>query len=216
MDYGYSTIEGVIVMKKWIIPVLFAAAGAIASLWNYDSLPESMVVHFGMDESPDRWMSRPFGAFLLPLLILAIPFLLTLSRKLEKNENKRARAEASIGSVMTIVSFMLLSVHAILLAYNLGYEVGITRFGTAIVGIVFLLLGNLLPRLPHTKQWPKLTDDAQRKASRLQGRFMAGMGFVFILLALLPDKSLLPGFFIALVVFILVSIGITLRYMKQR
>lgn len=203
-------------MKKWIIPVMFAAAGALASLWNYESLPESMVVHFGMDESPDRWMSRPFGAFLLPLLILAIPLLLSLSRKMEKNENKRDRAEASIGSVMTIVSFVLLSVHVILLAYNLGYEIGISRFGTAIVGMMCLLLGNLLPRLPRTKQWPKLSDDAQRKSSRLQGRFMAGMGLVFILLALLPDKFLLPGFFTALVVFILGSIGITLRYMKQR
>lgn len=204
------------IMKKWIIPVLFAVAAAIASFWNYDSLPESMVVHFGTDESPDRWMSRPFGAFLLPILILAIPFLLSLSIRMERNENKRVRAEASIGSVMAIVSFVLISVHVNLLAYNLGYKIGVASFATVIVGIMFVLLGNLLPKLPGTKQWPKLTDDAQRKASRLQGRFMVGMGFVFILMALLPGKFLLPGFFLALAVFILVTIGVTLRHMKQR
>ena len=204
-------------MNKWSIPVLSALVAVAASIWFYSDLPESIVVHFGTNDQPDRWMSKPFGAFLLPVLILVIPLFVNLSYKLERNENKRRRAEASLGTMMAIISFILLAVHCFILTYNLGYEFSVFTSAAVIVGFVFIVIGNMLPKLPQsTLKWPKLSDDARRRSSRFQGRFMIGAGFVFLLLLLLPEAARHPAFFLVLSVSIVTIIGTTFYYAKQR
>jgi len=204
-------------MKKWIVPLLSALAAALTSIIVFKDLPEHMVMHFNSAGSPDNWIAKPFGAFMLPLLTLLIPLTIFLSVKLEKNDGKRRRVEALNGPIAAMLSVMLLAIHCFTIAINLGYEIHVGSFVTVLVGILFIMLGNLAPRMPQgTMQWPKLPDDKQRKASRFQGRIMLASGFVFLLFALLPVNWIMPAFFLLISACVAIMIGSFLYYARSR
>lgn len=191
-------------MKKMMIPTLFTLAALAVSLFFYSDLPESMAIHFGFSQNPDNWATRGIGAFLLPALILFIGFVIIVSFKFEKNGPNRERNEASLGSILTILSVTLFTVHCFIIAYNLGVIIPVAAFATLITGIVFILMGNVLPRLRQSSgKYPKLPEHIHTKAARFQGRLMFILGFVFLLLALLPNSYIFPVFFILLSAFII-------------
>jgi uncharacterized membrane protein len=131
--------------------------------------------------------------------------------KFEKDENKRRRTEAVIGSITAIVSVLLLAVHVFIIAYNLGYEYGVATFATIMTGALFIMLGNLVPRLPQgSMKWPVLPGPVFQKLSRFHGQLMVILGCIFLLVAVLPSNSILPLFFLLLASFIIS----TFRYLR--
>lgn len=195
-------------MNKWMIPLFAALAALLASLFVYDSLPADMAVHFNNADEPDNFMSKPIAAFLNPVLIVFISWTILFSLRFEKDENRRAKAEATLPSVAAVVSLLLLAVHGAILAYNLGYDVSASAFAAFIVGSVFILIGNLLPRMPQgTYKWPKLSDTAHRELSRFQGRLMVIAGFILVAAAFLPNAYIPPVMFTLLACFILATAG---------
>lgn len=202
-------------MKNKLAIALPFFISIVISIVAYAHLPERMVVHFNSAENPDNWMSKPLGAFLLPIIMLFTSFVITFSVKFEKNENKRRRTEAVIGSITAIVSMLLLAVHAFIIAYNLGYEFSVATFATIVTGALFILLGNLVPRIPQgSMQWPVLPEPVLQKVSRFHGRFMVILGCIFLLLALLPSNYILPLFFLLFATFIITLIISTIRYVR--
>jgi uncharacterized membrane protein len=208
MDYEPSTTERMMIkMKKWLLPLASTLAAVLISVFTYNSLPAEMAVHFDSADNPDNWVSRPIGAFLSPVLILFISWTVIFSIRFEKDENKRARTEAALPTVAGAVSLLLLAVHGSIIAFNLGYDIRASTIASFIVGGVFIVLGNLLPRLPQGSfQWPKLSDHKHRQIARFQGKLMVFSGLIFILLAFLPSAYSLPAFIAVLACFIAVTI----------
>lgn len=195
-------------MKKWMAPALFSFTGILISLFVYADLPESMAIHFNTGGNPDNFLIRPIGAFIAPALIWIVSLLIAVSPRFEPDENKRRRAESVQQTMLAIIGAFLLGLHLFTLAYNLGYEISPVKFASVAVGLLFMLLGNLAPRLAmagFTRKWPKLSPQVERAYGRFQGRLMIGAGFLFIVLALLPDKAHAMAFISLLVLFVLTT-----------
>ncbi|MEK3883623.1 DUF1648 domain-containing protein [Paenibacillus sp. PL2-23] len=195
-------------MNKWIIPLFSAFAALLASLLVYDSLPADMAVHFSAANEPDNYMRKSFGAFLSPVLIVFVAWTVLFTARFEKDENKRAKAEAAMPTVAAAVSLLLLAIHGAILAFNLGYDISPFTVAAFAVGGVFLIIGNLLPRMPQgSTQWPRLSDASQRKFARFQGRLMVVTGFLLIVTAFLP-KAYVPIIVLSLIAcFALITIA---------
>lgn len=194
-------------MNKWLIPLASTLAAVLISVFTYNSLPAEIAVHFDSADNPDNWVSKPVGAFLSPAFILVMSWIVMFSTRFEKDENKRARAEAALPTVAGTVSLMLLAAHGSIIAFNLGYDIRSSAVASFIVGAVFIVLGNLLPRLPQGRyQWPKLPDHKQRQFARFQGKLMFFSGVIFIVLAFLPGSYSTPVFLAVLACFIAVTI----------
>lgn len=210
MDFEPPTTEiteRMINMNKWLLPLAATLAAVLISIFTYDSLPAEMAIHFDSSDNPDNWVSKPIGAFLSPVLILFISWTVIFSMRFEKDESKRARAEAALPTVAGAVALMLLAAHGSIIAFNLGYDISASTVASFIVGGVFIVLGNLLPRLPQgTFQWPKLPEVKHRQIARFQGKLMFFSGFIFILVAFLPKAYSLPVFITVLACFVVITI----------
>lgn len=203
-------------MKIWIVPLLFAAAGAVISLFVYNDLPDRVAIHFGSSGEADNWLDRPFGAFLGPLLTIGLTALLYVRTKSERDEDRRLRGEASTGTVAAILSAVLLAVHILTLRHNLGHPMNVPVTACLIAGAVFVLVGNQAPRLGQKLLvWPRLPDAVHSRFARLQGRLMIGFGLAFLLLALLPSALVLPGFLVCLAAYVVVLFTFRFRFSKQ-
>jgi uncharacterized membrane protein len=165
-------------------------ASAIGTAAVYDKLPDPMPTHFDWRGLPDGWMARPVGAFLLPVLAVAVWTLMRFGARLLSSE-ARARQEASplsalglvVGGMMAALQGVV--VHAALLpAPRLGAELWV------VLGVFFILIGQLMPRVRRNPfigvrvPWTMASDENWARTHRFAGYTMSAGGLASIVAAL--------------------------------
>lgn len=112
------------------------------ALWN--KLPEEVPTHFDFSGTPDGYSGRLFAVVGLPLFILACHlFCAVVTRADPKKQNI---SEKLMNIVLWICPVVSLYVSAIVYSYALGYAINAARAGTFLVGILFVVIGNYLPK----------------------------------------------------------------------
>jgi uncharacterized membrane protein len=209
-------------LRRWY-PALLVLVGVLVSVAVYARLPETMAVHWNAQGNPDGWMPRPFGAFFAPALMLVLWGVLRGVRHLDPRQESYARfdgayetivaAEESYarfdGAYETIVAAVLvlvLATHDITIAAALGYRVPIGRLLPTLVGALFVVVGNVMPRLRPNwwfgvrTPWTLSNDRVWARTHRLAGFSMAAAGVVTIVAALaLPPAMGIPVMLAAVV-----------------
>ena len=93
------------------------------ALWN--RLPERMPTHFDFGGTVDDYSGRPFAVIGLPLFILAMQLVLWICP--------------------AVSLFAGLSIYL----SALGFAINVSRLGMVFVGLIFIVLGNYLPKCRH-------------------------------------------------------------------
>lgn len=155
------------------------------SLVLYPRLPDPMPSHFDLHGHVDGWMPKPWGAFLLPAIMLGVHALLAgLAR----------RAEAASPRVLeilhvSILGFLLLT-HAIVLRVALGGAVDVTRVLFVATGLLLAIIGNYFGKLRRNPwigirtPWTLADDEVWARTHRFAAPLFVGGGALIALLAL--------------------------------
>ena len=203
-------------LKRWGIPAAAALIAAAISLYYYAELPEMMAVHFGPSDEPDRYMNKAFGAFLMPVIMLFVTAVTNASAKLERDESKRRRFEGVNDTVNVVVVVLLLAVHLLTVGFNLGYAIRISLFVPLAVGLVFIAVGNVLPRAPQgTLKAFRMKEEHYAKYARFHGRFMVVAGFLMLLSTLLPGEAGMYFMFFVIAALLISVIGGATYFAKR-
>ena len=191
--------------RRWY-PALLVLLGVLLSVAVYGRLPERMATHWNVRGEPDGWMSRPFGAFFAPGLMLVLWGVLRGVRHLDPRQASYARFDDAYETIVAAVLVLVLGTHGVTIASNLGYAVPIGRVVPALVGALFVVIGNVMPRLRPNwwfgvrTPWTLSSDRVWARTHRLAGFSMAGAGLAMIGAALLlPPAVGLPVMIAALV-----------------
>jgi len=182
-------------LRKWY-PVLLAAIGVLMSVAVYSRLPETIAVHWDLNGNPNGWMSRPIGAFFLPVFLLAIGGLLRFVPHIDPREENYRRFSGTYETIIVSVLLLLLATHGITLAIALGHRVPVGRFVPALVGALFIVIGNVMPRTRSNwwfgirTPWTLSSDRVWTRTHRLAGYLMIAAGVVMIVGALLLPPAL--------------------------
>ena len=182
-------------LKKWY-PVLLAAVGAIMSLAVYARLPEIIAVHWDLNGNPNGWMSRPMGAFFLPAFLLVLGGILRFVPRIDPRAENYRRFGDAYETIVLSVLLLLLAIHGITLAIALGHPVPVGRFVPALVGALFIVIGNVMPRTRSNwwfgirTPWTLSSDRVWTRTHRLAGYLMIAAGVVMIVGALLLPPAL--------------------------
>jgi uncharacterized membrane protein len=191
--------------KRWY-PVLLALVGAAASLAVYRRLPETMVVHWDIDGKPNGWMPRAFGAFFGPVFLLVIWQIMRLLPRIDPRRPNYARFGDAYDTIVAATLLLILATHGIVLAVALGYHVAVPRLVPALVGALFVVIGNVMPRMRPNwwfgvrTPWTLSNDRVWARTHRLAGFSMTAAGLVIIASALvLPARLGLPVLIAAVV-----------------
>jgi len=191
--------------KQWY-PLLLAFIGAAASFAVYPRLPETMVVHWDIDGNPNGWMPRAFGAFFGPVFLIAIWQLMRLLPRIDPREANYARFAGTYDTIVAAALLLILATHGIVLAVALGYRVPVSRLVPALVGALFVVIGNVMPRVRPNwwagvrTPWTLSSDRVWARTHRLAGFSMTVAGVVTIVSALvLPARLGLPVLIAAVV-----------------
>jgi uncharacterized membrane protein len=123
-------------------PLLLSALGAFASASVYSRLPDSMAVHWDLDGNPNGWMPRPIGAFFSPVFILVLGQIMRLVPRIDPRLRDNPETSGAYDTIVASALLLVLACHGIVLGAALGYSVPVGRVVPALVGAVFVVMGN--------------------------------------------------------------------------
>lgn len=169
-----------------LLPILLGIA-----LW--DNLPDTMAIHFNINNEPDNFSSKGFVVFGLPLLMVLLQMFCCFINDINSHKHgeriKFERATKWIIPVMTVI------LQVITLGYGLGFNIDIRKVVAVIIGIVFLIIGNYLPKFDYIKNY-NIDSEKARKINRFVGFETVIMGFLSLGSIFLPPIATIIWLFL--------------------
>lgn len=146
-------------MKKFktiIIAVLSVLPMIYTAVAVFFFLPDTVAAHFGIDGTPDRYGSK-YEAFLFPAIILGIALFYFFYRKFQqissKEDNDRTARNLDILDTVILIVMVLFNALCVFLLTIMKHPVTMKNkenmifvIISTIIGVLFILLGNILPK----------------------------------------------------------------------
>lgn len=135
--------------NKWV--TLGLSSAVILAVMAYGvsqahTLPAQLVTHWGVDNQPNGWMPKTFFIYGLPLIMLAAQWVLTFSTAWASRRGTHApRMERVMTWIIPIVTVVM---YVVTIRYGQGHPVNVRFWAIAVVGAIFILMGNYLPTVP--------------------------------------------------------------------
>ena len=165
-----------------LLPILI---GVI--LWR--QLPESIPNHWNISGEIDGWSKKAFAVFGQPLIMLLLHWVTVfacLSDPKRKNHSKQ---------VLQLILWLIPTVNAAITAFSYSAAIGknlpVVTFATAMVGMLFIAIGNYLPKCRQNYTfgiklpWTLHSEENWNKTHRVTGWIMVIGGIAIIVTGLL-------------------------------
>ncbi|WP_055477981.1 DUF1648 domain-containing protein [Sphaerimonospora mesophila] len=174
---------------------LLASAGM--SVWGWIHIPDDARIptHWGASGEADGFSDKLPALIQAPLIMLAFSALFTLLPRLVSRERM---GSARVYIVAWIGALLLISaLHAVTILNAAGGQLPAVRVAMAGVGVLYLLLGNYLPKSRGGSaagggdRWAAQERKISRRTQRLGGRLLAGLGLFLVIFGfVLPIPAL--------------------------
>lgn len=200
-------------MRKWY-PVLVIGLAFAISIIVFRQLPDPMPTHWNVRGEVDGYSSRAVGAFLMPLIMIAIAALIPVLPKIDPRGGNYEKFDTAYFTIMNATITVMLVIHAFTLAAALGMSVSIGRMVPAAIGLLFVVIGNILPRVRPNwmvglrNPWTLSSDRVWERTHRVGGYLMLGLGVLLLLSS--PFAPSIAAFVLILGGTIAVVLGITI------
>lgn len=162
-----------------LLPILLGI-----SLWN--KLPRTMAIHFNIYGVADGFASKEFVVFGLPVLMVLLQGFCCLIN--DFNSHKYGERKKFETVTKWIIPCLTIVLQATTLGNGLGWDLDIRKIVSFIIGILFLVIGNYLPKFDRVKNYNLDTQKA-RKINRFIGYETVVMGILFFVTLFLPPVS---------------------------
>lgn len=190
--------------RRWVGPVLIALMLLLA-LWAYPRLPAQVPSHWNVEGEVSGWSGR-WVVFLPPLMGLVLLVLMPLLRRIDPRREHYARFEPTFWLVINVIVAFMFVPHVLTIGTALGWPLPAgDRMMIGGVGLLFILLGNYMPRMKSNwwmgirTPWTLSSESVWRSTHRLGGRTFV-LGGVLMLASLALPAQARVGALIAAVV----------------
>jgi len=192
---------------------LVVAVVALAATWYvWDQLPPRMATHWDGLGHVNGYSTRAFGALLAPGLIVLLTLLFQVLPALDPRRENYAKFVGTYWVIANSVVLFVGVVHVMVLINALGHPIAMTRVVPLGMGILFIALGNVLPRVEPNwfvgirTPWTLSSDTVWRKTHRTAGwTFFLG-GCVLLVEGVIPLGTYWPAMVVTIAAVALVPV----------
>lgn len=176
----------------------------VVGLLLWDKLPEQIPIHWNVSGEVDGWGSRATAVFFLPLFILAIHWICVFATCADPKAWDVH--EKVLTLVLWICPFVSLLVNTFVFATALGYKLAIEIIMPLAFGILFMILGNLMPKCKRNYTvgirlpWTLNDDENWNRTHRFSGKIWVVGG------AVIAATSVFSSFVLFLTVVVLIAV----------
>ena len=192
-----------------LLPILF---GLI--VWN--QLPEQIATHWGADGQADGYSGKAFAVFGMPCILAVLQLFvsfITLNDPKRRNIHKKP-----LTLVLWIIPVMSLIVNSITDAIALGMDIDVGIVVSILIGILFIVLGNYMPKLQQNYTigirvpWTLNSTENWNRTHRMGGKTFILGGFLLIIAGFLGSVMGDYGTLAAIIAIAFICAGIPAVY----
>ena len=126
--------------KSLFLSVGICLLPILIGVYYYDVLPEQIAVHFNAKGEPDNFVSRTLGIIDIPIFLAIVQIVVSLVVDFDKTPKKGALILKGIIPVISVL------IQGGLIAYALDNNFNVSQLAALVIGILFIILGNYLPK----------------------------------------------------------------------
>ena len=181
--------------KTMLITTIVCLLPLLLSAFLYGRLPDQIPIHFNMAGEADNYASKAFGAFIIPLILALMNAFL---QWMLNNDPKKEHGQPLRQMSKWILPILSLVVTPITLFTALGYNIRTERVIPILAALLFLLIGNYLPKCKHNYTvgikipWTLASEENWNRTHRFAG-------WVWTIASLVLLVSALTGWFVTVV-----------------
>lgn len=201
-----------------IISYLLLFVPLILGAIFYNKMPDQLPTHFGPSGAADSYSSKLVAVIGFPLLFFVVQTVVvfvTAADPKHKNIND---------SVYSLILFLCPAISLFftftVINYGLGNEINVTKYITLFLSLVFIVIGNYLPKsrrnytLGIRVPWALNSDDNWNATHRLGGVVFIIAGVLGIIVSLFVNEGLVYYFIGVLALCIIPTIYSYVYYVK--
>lgn len=181
--------------KRLIFTSLLIIAPIFVGLALWNSLPAEIATHFGFGGEANGWSSKSFAVFGIPLFVLLCHLICGFVTAADpKNRNRNEKVQNLVLYICPAVSWFA---SGLIYSSALDWRLDTDRLGLLFLGVLFLALGNYLPKCQRNSTvgiklpWTVWDEENWNATHRLGGKVWVAGGIVILLCLFLP-ASFLP------------------------
>ena len=176
------------IKKNWKVLLITSVAILLPMLvgvilWN--QLPDQIPSHWNAAGEIDGWSSKPFAVFGMSLILLAAQWLCILGTCADPKKNNHP--EKILHLVFWIIPVLSAVLHAVTYAVALGKEVRMEMVMPVLIGLLFAIIGNHLPKCKQNYTigikipWTLNSEENWNRTHRFAGRIWLVCGLAIML-----------------------------------
>lgn len=202
-------------LKVLIITSIIILLPILAGLILWNKLPAELPFHWNAAGEVDGWASKPMAVFGTPFLMLALQWLCVLATSADPKKQNHPRKVLYL--VFWLVPALTILLSIVTYATALGGSVRIEMILPAFLGLLFIVIGNYLPKCQQNYTigikipWTLASEENWNRTHRLTGFVWVVCGVLMMLAGFL---GLFQFFFIA--VLPMVFIPLVYSYILHR
>ena len=128
-----------------LIVLFLIAVATLAGLMLWNQFPEQMASHWNQNDQVDGYMSKFWGVFMMPLFSLGLLLLFLVIPQIDPLKANIAQFRGVFNLFITFIIGFMLYIHALTLAWNLGYTAfNMSQAMLPAMGLLFFLVGLML------------------------------------------------------------------------
>lgn len=207
--------------RPWLGVVLFVVAAAI-SVVAYPFLPETVPIHWNLRGEADGFAPKAVALALTPALILVFAGLLRFLPAIDPKREEIRRFERSYHMAINLILTLLLVIHAMVVANGAGWSVDVSVVLPLLIGLLFLFLGNEMPRFRQNfflgirTPWTLSDEEVWRQTHRVGGRVFVVGGALMMAASFLPAPQRFAVFLAVAVASSLIPVVLSYVYYRRR
>ena len=197
--------------KHIILSSIVILLPVLAGLFLWNRLPATMTTHWGADGYADGWSGKAFGVFGLPLILLAFHWLMILlDSRITKNYEQNRKAYRIVFWIIPVISLFS---NGFIYAFALGWEFRPELLVSPMIGLLFIVLGNYLPKIRQNPtlgikiSWTLKSEENWNRTHRMAGKLWVIGGILLLFTVFLPMNIAAWIWVTALIVLAVVPMG---------
>ena len=171
--------------KQTFLKSLLILLPILAGLLLWNSLPEQLPIHWTSSGEVDDWASKPFAVLGMPALLLVLHWIALMATGADPK--RKNHADKVVQLIFWLVPVLSVELSAATYAAALGKDVRIELLAPILMGALFVVIGNYLPKCKQNYTigiklpWTLHSEENWNRTHRFAGILWVICGMLIIL-----------------------------------
>ena len=207
------------IRKNEIVCILIVFAIFLSTAYVYPILPENMASHWNISGETDGYISKLWGAFLMPIILAGVLTLFIIIPRIDPLKNNIIKFIKYYDMFVIVFIIFILLLHMQIILWNIGYEISPNSVLPIGFAFLFYFLGILCENAQRNwsigmrTPWTLSSEKVWKKTNKLAGKLLKISAAICLLGIVFQDYAV---YFILIPVIIFMLYSFVYSYFEYK